>query len=128
VPTGFGSTPTPDTNISGNQLIRAPRFSGNLGVNYHLDTNAGAVGAYTGLYYNSGYPLEVSGSIRQRPYATLDAELSFAPVAVKNLRLVAWGKNLTDRAYLASLLQSNFSDGASYTDPRTFGVRAEFGF
>jgi iron complex outermembrane recepter protein len=72
--------------------------------------------------------MEVGNRIRQNSFATLDTELSFEPASMKGLRLVVSGKNLTDKAYLASLLQTDFADGVSYAEPRTFGVRAEFSF
>ena len=44
------------------------------------------------------------------------------------MRLVLWGKNLTNKAYLQSVLESALADASSYGEPRTFGVRAEFKF
>ena len=44
------------------------------------------------------------------------------------LRVVLWGKNLTDATYLNSLLQSSFGDSVAYADPRTFGIRGEYAF
>jgi len=58
----------------------------------------------------------------------LDAELSFSPEALKGLRVVLWGKNLTNHDYLQSVLESQLVDAVSYTDPRTYGVRLEFTF
>jgi iron complex outermembrane recepter protein len=128
IPNGAGNTTTPGVDISGNRLIRAPKFTGNIALNYSHETNAGRFGAYAGAYYNSGFAMEVGNRIRQNSFATLDAELSFEPASMKGLRLVVWGKNMTDKAYLASLLQTDFADGVSYAEPRTFGVRAEFSF
>lgn len=128
IPYGTGNIPTPDTDVSGNPLIRAPKFSGNVSLNYELDLSAGRLGAFASVYHNSGYAMEIQNRIRQPAYTTLDAEISFAPSAVEGLRVVLWGKNITDRAYYASLLQSQFGDGASYADPATYGVRAEFKF
>jgi len=42
--------------------------------------------------------------------------------------MVLWGKNLTNKAYLASSLTSTLADVGSYAAPRTYGVRAEFAF
>lgn len=128
IPTGFGDIPTPGVNISGNRLIRAPEFSGNVALNYRVDTALGRIGAYASLYYSSGHAMEASNRIRQGAYETVDAELSLEPAGIEGLRLVVWGKNLTDEAYYATLIQSPFGDGATYSDPRTFGVRAEFKF
>ena len=37
------------------------------------------------------------------------------------LRVVLWGKNLTNKAYLQSVLESQLADASSYGEPRTFG-------
>ncbi|TVV76258.1 TonB-dependent receptor [Sphingomonas solaris] len=124
---GFGYDVTA-ADASGNRLPRAPKFSGNAAINYGVDTNAGRIAAFVNGTYNSGISYDAAGTVRQRRYALLDAELSFAPESIKGLRLVAWGKNLTNRDYLSSVLESQFVLGGSYNDPRTYGVRAEFAF
>jgi hypothetical protein len=55
--------------------------------------------------YNSGFPFDVAGSIRQKRYALLNAQLSFEPVNIKGLRLSLWG-DLTDHDYI----QGSFAD------------------
>lgn len=123
-----GNAAISNTPIAGKRLIRAPKFTGNVALDYAAETGAGKLGAHAGLYYNSGYSFEASGRIRQSAYATADAELSFAPNALPGVRMVVWGKNLSNKAYLAALLQSNFADGGSYAEPRTFGIRGEYKF
>ncbi|HKR90251.1 MAG TPA: TonB-dependent receptor [Phenylobacterium sp.] len=127
LPTGFGNDPI-ILDLSGKPLLRSPKWSGNVRANYQVDIAAGRVGAYASVAYSDTYGLEPTNRIRQGAYATLDAELSFSPAAAPRLRLSAWGKNLTNRSYLAMALVTNFSDAVSYGDPRTFGVRAEYKF
>ena len=124
---GFGYDTTA-LNVSGNRLPRAPKWSGNASINYGIETGAGRLAAFANGTYNSGISYDAAGTVKQGKYALLDAELSFAPSAVKGLRIVGWGKNLTNHAYLSSVLESGFVLGGSYNDPRTYGVRAEFAF
>jgi iron complex outermembrane receptor protein len=70
----------------------------------------------------------VSGRIREKAHTTLDGELSYSPTSMENLRLVLWGRNLTDEDVKQSVLTSDFGDGVSYAPPRTYGVRAEYKF
>ena len=126
-PAGYGYATAP-YDASGRQMIRSPKWSGNLAVNYEVETGAGKIGAYVAGNYNSGIKYDVAGIIRQREYALLDAELSYAPDGLNGVRLVLWGKNLTNKAYLQSVLTSQFVNGGSFADPRTYGVRAEFKF
>jgi iron complex outermembrane receptor protein len=116
------------TSIAGAQMIRAPKFTGNIAADYTHDMDIGRFTVHLAGYYNSGYPFDLANFVRQESYATMDAELSFSPSALRGLRLVLWGKNLTDATYLNSLLQSSFGDAVAYSDPRTFGIRAEYSF
>ncbi|CAN7537299.1 TonB-dependent receptor [Phenylobacterium sp. LjRoot219] len=123
-----GGNQTVSQDLSGERMSRAPKFTGTLAANYEHPTSIGDFGAYAGFYYNSGYKLELAGKIPQKKYTTLDAELSFAPTAAEGLRLVAWGRNLTDQKYIASALPSSLADGIALAAPRTYGVRAEYRF
>ena len=130
IPTGFGHiTPPSRVDLSGQRLLRSPKFSGNLAANYEHDTTIGRFAAFGSLYHTSTFGLEYTNRIRQKGYTTADAELSFAPAGFEGLRLVLWGKNLGDKDYLASaLIAGGSADGVSYAEPRTYGVRAEYKF
>jgi iron complex outermembrane receptor protein len=127
VATGFGDLNVP-IDASGLRMIRAPKFTGTLAANYQVETEMGQFGAFASLYYNDGFKWEVSGRIREKAYTTVDAELSFSPAAMENVRLILWGRNLTDEDVKQSVLTSDFGDGVSYAPPRTYGVRAEYKF
>ena len=124
---GYGYVYVP-YDASGKRLIRAPKWTANAAINYQVETGAGTFAAYVAGNYNSGINYDAAGIIRQRRYALLDGELSFAPEGLEGVRLVLWGRNLTNKAYIQSVLTSQFVQGASYADPRTYGVRAEFKF
>jgi len=125
--TGAGNIPIVE-DLSGGRLLRSPKFSGNLALNYEKETDAGKFSAFTSFYYNSGFGLEISNRIRQKKYATIDAELAYAPSALPGVRVALWGKNLTDRAIYSAVLASTLADLGSYAPPRTFGIRAEYEF
>lgn len=127
VPNGFGNSQSV-IDASGNPLMRTPKWSINGSLDYQADTDAGTFGIFVSPSYNSGMTFDVGNRVRQGEYALLDAELSFEPSALQGLRIVAWGKNLTDHDYLQSVLQTELGDGGSYGDPRTYGVRLEYRF
>ncbi|MBV1687826.1 TonB-dependent receptor [Novosphingobium sp. G106] len=52
-------------DLSGGRLLRAPKFSGNFGANYAVETSDGRFTAFASLYYNSGFGMELSNRIRQ---------------------------------------------------------------
>src|SRR3546814_17759291 len=63
--------------------------------------------------------------VRQGKYALLDGEISFAPSSFDGMKVVIWGKNLTNHEYLQSVLESELGDGVSFADPRTYGRSEE---
>ncbi|HEX7853904.1 MAG TPA: TonB-dependent receptor [Sphingobium sp.] len=127
-PTGTGHVVS-TIDLSGQRMLRSPKFSGNISANYEIDTGIGRFAAFGSIFHTASYGMEPTGRLRQNPYTTIDAEISLSPDALNGARFVLWGKNLTNKAYLASaLIAGGFSDGGSYADPRTYGIRAEFRF
>ena len=116
------------TNVAGNQFQNAPKFTANASVDYHHDFSAGRFGINAGLTYNSGFPFDVGGHINQKEYVLLGGEISFAPSGLDGLRLIVWGKNLTNRNYIAGSLPTTFGNSVAWAPPRQYGVRAEFKF
>ena len=125
---GFCGNTQTSANVTGKQLMRTPTWTANLSATWEHRMSAGVLGLYVGGSYDSGVFFDPNNRAQQKGYVLLDSELSFAPSAVPGLRLVLWGKNLTNKAYLQSVLESALADASSYGEPRTFGVRAEFKF
>ncbi len=128
VPIPGGGNANDAIDASGNPLIRAPRFTGNVAVNYKLGTTVGEFEAFGSVYYNSGESLEASDRIRQGGYVTIDSEASYTPEAFSKLRVSLWSRNLSNKQYIQSTLLTTFADGVTYSTPRTYGLRAEFKF
>jgi iron complex outermembrane receptor protein len=128
LPNGFGGNNVAAVDVSGQRMARAPKWTANLAANYGHDMELGRLTAYGSIYYNDGSAFEPSNRLKTGTYTTLDTEIGFEPVRVPGLRLVAWGRNLTNKAYLASFLETQLADGVSYAPPRTYGVRAEYKF
>lgn len=115
-------------DVSGNRLLRTPTWTANLSANWVHDTAAGEIGFYAGGSYNSGMYFDPGNRIRQDGYILLDGELSLKPAALPAMRVSVWGKNLTNKTYLQSALQSQLADSVSYAEPRTYGVKFEYQF
>ncbi len=115
-------------DVSGNQFQNAPKFTGTAAIDYHHDFDAGRFGFNVNGTYNSGFPFDVGNHIRQKKYALIGGEISFAPSGVDGLRLIVWGKNLTNKDYLAGSLPTTFGDSVQWSPPRQFGGRVEFRF
>ena len=126
--TGTGNVSHTNVDLSGVRMLRSPEWSGNVSADYEVDTQVGTFGAFALLAFSSSYGLDPGNLVRSGSYERLDGELSFAPAGIDGLRLVAWVKNLTDTKYLTLASVSTLASAVSYSDPRTFGVRAEFSF
>jgi iron complex outermembrane receptor protein len=123
-----GGLASVNLDLSGARLYRAPTFTGNLSANYQTDTSVGEFGANLSLYYSAKQKWDLQGFVVDPAYALLGAELSYSPAAMSKLRFALWGKNLTDKAHLMSLLETGVGAGVSYASPRQFGVRVEFSY
>jgi iron complex outermembrane receptor protein len=126
-PTGFGNTQSSE-DVSGNQLMRTPKWTLNGSISYSHAIDAGELHFYAGANYNSGIYFDPGNRIHQPKYALVDAEISFSPTALPGAKVSVWGKNLTNHDYLQSVLESQIGDAGSYSDPRTYGVRLEYQF
>ncbi|MCX7864779.1 MAG: TonB-dependent receptor [Novosphingobium sp.] len=124
-PCGNYSVPV---DVSGGQFQNAPEFTATAAIDWHHDFEAGRLGINVNGTYNSGFPFDVGNHIRQRKYALIGGEISFAPAGIEGLRLIIWGKNLTDKTYLAGSLPTTFGDSVQWAPPRTIGGRVEFRF
>lgn len=127
VSTGVGNAPIA-VDHGGDRLSRAPEWTASLAANYQSVINAGELGANASLYYTDDYTVDPLGLIPQDSYTTINIELSFSPASSPALRLIAWGKNLTDEAYFAQGQVNEFSTQISWADARTYGLRAEYSF
>jgi iron complex outermembrane receptor protein len=115
-------------NAKGNRLVHAPKFTANWGINYEHEFSSGKFGLNFNGNYDAGFFFDPNNRIKQKAYALLNAEVSFEPNFLKGLRLVLWGKNLTNHNYLQSVLQTDYADSVSWGAPRQYGGRAEFRF
>ena len=129
VPVPGGGNTVEEVNAAGRPMMRAPKVTVNGSFNYlHNFASMGTAGLYVGVSYTSAINYDPIGRVQQPAYALLDSELSFVPQSLPNVRLVLWGKNLTNVTYLSSVLEGSVSDNVTFSAPRTFGVRAEYQF
>ncbi|HKX77410.1 MAG TPA: TonB-dependent receptor [Novosphingobium sp.] len=125
---GYGNDTIVIPNRRGDRLIRAPKWSGNVMADYSQVIPAGEIGANASLFFTTSYGVDPLGLVWQSGFATVGGELSFAPSAISGLRLVAWGKNLTDKRYFSGGQANALGTQISWAEPRTIGVRAEYRF
>lgn len=114
-------------DASGNVLPRAPDLTATVTAAYARDVGAGVLGLNLTGYYSSKVYFDNDERITQPSYVLLNAILSFEPKG-SNFRFEVWGKNLTDKDYIASTNITAASDAVGYGQPRTYGVRIGYKF
>ena len=127
VPAPAGGNTAATGDASGNPLIRAPEFTGNLGLSYRRAFESGTLLASGSAAYNSGFAWTVDNRVRQPDYALVNAELGWAWNEDK-YRVTLWGRNLTNAVYGQGVSVTGFADAVAYARPRTYGVSFEVGF
>ncbi|MEM8507662.1 MAG: TonB-dependent receptor [Bacteroidota bacterium] len=107
-------------DFSGNDLIFAPEFNGNLNVNYIQPLNDKInIEATADYNYQSDIFFDFGNLFMQEAYGLLNGRLG---VTSRNLDVFVWGKNLTDEVYYSYGFGAGSFASASFALPRTYGV------
>lgn len=134
VPGGCPAASSPGGNCavsvdaSGNRMMRAPKFTLTANVDYEHEMDWGSFGLSANLNYDSGFYFDPVENLRQKRYTLVNAQVFVQPKILHGLRLSVYGKNLTNKNYLSSTLESTVTTGMSYGAPRQYGVQADFKF
>jgi iron complex outermembrane receptor protein len=126
----FGNLPTVPGDASGNRLVRAPEWSGNVGAKYTIDTaNGGAIDLNADLSFNSSIFFEPDNRLRQGGYALIGGQIAYTfPNQLMSVRI--WGENLTGKEYYVTgnAVSGGQGDIGAPGAPRTFGITASVEF
>jgi iron complex outermembrane receptor protein len=79
------------------------------------------------VFYTTKYYQEPSDRVAQGAYANLNMSLSWQPDN-SGFMVRVWGKNLTDKAVLTSLLATSLYETALYLPPRIIGADLSYKF
>lgn len=112
-------------DASGNDMIRVPKWTLNLGGSYDIDTAAGGFGFDVNWSYNDGFAWDADNRLKQPSYSLVDAGLKWTPPGAEDRYTVRlWVKNITKEKYYVSEAQSDGARGPSALPgaPRTFGA------
>jgi outer membrane protein OmpA-like peptidoglycan-associated protein len=126
----YGALPAVPGNAAGNQLVRAPRFSLTVGLNYNLATEIGSFTFDTSYAWKSGFKFDPDGFTAQRSFGLLDASLTYELPDNDQWQFRVWGKNLTQEKYFLDVEEFSGPPGYPYTPgaPATFGITVDFKF
>lgn len=121
-----GNTQSP-ADASGNDMVRTPRWTANLSLDYAGNVGNGELrGSVTGSY-NSGFYWDAGNRLEQPDYILVNASLSWGPDD-SFWRVGLWGRNLLDETYQLYLADTTQGDSVAYARPRSIGVSLELDF
>ena len=122
----YGVVTTP-TATSGLQLIRAPKFSGNVAVDYEIPVGAtDKAGINVSYQYSGSYPFEPDGRLRQKPYSLVNASVRYKLDDAMTLRV--WSRNLFDEKYYVQKTSTFLGDLQNVAFGRQYGFSIGYEF
>lgn len=124
----FGLTTDAAVDASGLRVLKTPRFTGNVTLNY--DHEVGSGGKLDGnltFYYSSGFNWNLVERARTTRYATISAQVGYTPVD-SGARFGLYVRNLTNKAYVTSTTLSAQGDTYGYGAPREIGASLSYQF
>lgn len=144
---GTGYDPAAMANVSnqvqdwtGLDMPRAPKFSGNVGVDYNFDTSVGQFAISSTATFSSSYIVTnpsvfgpLAGNLarkqryRENGYININSEITWTEPS-EHFSVTLFVRNLTNERYFASLSGSGFGDYGALSEPRAFGGRIEYKF
>lgn len=126
-PENAGTTQTSE-DVSGNTLPRAPNFTVSFSADYTRLLAVGTLGLNANVYYTGKSYFDPGNLYYQGAYAKLGFQATWVPVLAPNLKLAAWGRNLTNKATIMGTFIEGDAAGAAWAPPRTWGVSADYTF
>ncbi|MET0656939.1 MAG: TonB-dependent receptor [Steroidobacteraceae bacterium] len=125
-PPAGGNTPS-TANFSGNDLVRAPKFTANASIDYRIPSSVGEFGTSLNYYYNDGYFWDSENRLPQDSYSLVNAQIRWlSPDERYNVKL--WANNLLDKKYTIFGNTEALGDQLAPAPPRTYGITVGFDF
>ena len=115
------------TDASGNRVIRAPRFTSMMGIDWRTPLAGGEFAASANIFRSSRVFYDAPNRFSQDPYEMVSGELSWTPGS-SDIRFSLWVTNLTNSKIAQQIRPSPLGTDLLYEKPRTVGVGAEYRF
>lgn len=126
IPTRTGNVSC-TVDVSGKDMIRAPRYTFSLGASYDTELAGGDLKVAADAFYSDKYFANLDNSVEQPTYKVVNASVTWhAPD--HHTYFSVYGKNLTDQVYMVGALVSNYGTALQAAKPRTFGGTIGYDF
>lgn len=125
-PNPAGGNTVGSATLSGNRLIRTPKFTGNLGLKANFPIGENRVVAQANLYHSGSFFFEAENRLKQKGYTTVGGEIAYE--IGDHWRVWAFARNLTNTKYLVFGESGGLGDIVSAAPGRLVGAGAGFRF
>jgi iron complex outermembrane receptor protein len=123
----FGLVTNTNYDDTGARMLVTPVLTGTLSGTYGKTYGWGRFEATASVYHSSDYRWDYPGTMKTDQYTLLNGELTFAPTGT-HMKYTAYGKNLTNKAYVQGGLPTATAHEVYFAPPRELGVRAAYSF
>lgn len=118
---------TATADVTGNDLIRAPRHTLSLAADWSHEFYGGTLGVNVSAFRSAKTYYDFGNRLRQPAYTRLNAQVSWA-TEDERLRVRVFGTNLTDEVIIQQATATPVTDQVTYERPREVGVALEVRF
>lgn len=117
-------------DATGNRIVRAPKWTANIGANYDVETGFGNFNFDVNYSYTGNFYWDADNVLKQPGYGLLDAQAKYTFPQQDRFSVRFWAKNLTSKHYYVAEIQSDGARGSSAMPgaPRTYGFDWLFKF
>jgi iron complex outermembrane receptor protein len=127
VPRPQGGNTAAVVDASGNNVIRAPRFTAMLGVDWRRELAGGELGIAGNFFHSSRIYYDAPNRYSQQPYQMLSGEISWT-TPDEQWRFSLWATNLTNEKVAQQIRPSALGTDILYEKPRVVGIGAQYKF
>jgi len=113
-----------EINASGNWLNSAPKWSGNVGLNYQKEVGTGLLYSRLSVSWTSRIFFTADNNFvdAQASYALVDMSISYRWAEAK-YEIGLWGRNILDKQYVTSTASFPAARAGRAGDPATIGLQ-----
>ncbi|MGA0606652.1 TonB-dependent receptor [Phenylobacterium sp. VNQ135] len=112
-------------DVTGNRVIRTPKWTTNASARYERPLAVGTLDAYASILLSDSFFFDPLNRLKQSAYTVVNGEIGWT-APDNRTRVSVWGNNLTDEVYFRVVSTSGNADWVNYASPRTYGVRLAY--
>ena len=124
---GFDGVEDNTADLSGQTMIRSPKFTLSAVGNYQHDFAAGRLNLSVNGFYSDKVRMALESRVTQKQYFVGNARIGWTP-ANSNLTVALYTRNFTNAKVIASTFVNLSADAVIYSPPRSFGVAVNYAF